>query len=156
MAAHGVAMAFHHHMGTVIEKAHEIDRLMEGTPQSVGLLYDTGHLKFAGEDPAAVARKWAGRINHVHTKDVRPDVVARVHAERMSFLDAVLAGVYTVPGDGCIDFVAALRPMADAGYRGWLICEAEQDPAKAHPLTYARKGYATLVDTVAKLGLQLA
>ena len=80
----------------------------------------------------------------------------RVRAERLSFLDAVVAGVYTVPGDGCIDFVAALRPVAEAGYRGWIICEAEQDPAKADPLTYARKGYATLVDTVARVGLQLA
>ena len=156
MAANGVPMAFHHHMGTVIEKAAEIDRLLEGTPDTVGLLYDTGHLRFAGEDPAAVARKWARRINHVHTKDVRPDVLARVHAERLSFLDAVVAGVFTVPGDGCIDFVAALRPVAEAGYRGWVICEAEQDPAKAHPLTYARKGYASLVATVTKLGLDLA
>ncbi len=156
MAAHGLPMAFHHHMGTVIEKAHEIDRLMAGTPATVGLLYDTGHLTFAGEDPAAVARKWATRINHVHAKDVRLEVMKRVHAERMSFLDAVVDGVYTVPGDGCIDFVEALRPVADAGYAGWLICEAEQDPVKAHPLTYARKGHATLVDTVAALGLQLA
>jgi inosose dehydratase len=156
MAANGVRMAFHHHMGTVIERAHEIDRLLEGTPATVGLLYDTGHLTFAREDPAAVARRWARRINHVHTKDVRPDVLRRVHAERLSFLEAVLAGVYTVPGDGCIDFAAALRPVADAGYSGWVICEAEQDPAKAHPLTYARKGYATLVETVAKVGLQPA
>ena len=156
MAASGVPMAFHHHMGTVIEKAHEIDRLLAGTPESVGLLYDTGHLAFAGEDPAAVARRWAKRINHVHAKDVRPEVLRRVHAERLSFLDAVVDGVYTVPGDGCIDFMAALRPVADAGYAGWIVCEAEQDPAKAHPLTYARKGHATLVDTVQRLGLELA
>ena len=156
MAENGVPMAFHHHMGTVVEKAHEIDRLMAGTPETVGLLYDTGHLTFAGEDPAAVARRWAKRINHVHAKDVRPEVMKRVRAERLSFLDAVVAGVYTVPGDGCIDFVAALRPVAEAGYGGWIICEAEQDPAKADPLTYARKGYATLVDTVSRVGLQLA
>jgi myo-inosose-2 dehydratase len=156
MAENGVRMAFHHHMGTVIEKAHEIDRLMEGTPPSVGLLFDTGHLTFAGEDPAATARKWAKRINHVHTKDVRPDVLKRSNAERWSFLDAVVAGVYTVPGDGCIDFLAALQPIADAGYSGWVICEAEQDPKKAHPLTYAKKGYANLVATAAKVGLQLA
>ena len=129
---------------------------MAGTPDTVGLLYDTGHFTFAGEDPAPVAKKWAKRINHVHTKDVRPDVLKRVRAERLSFLDAVVDGVYTVPGDGCIDFVAALRPVAEAGYSGWLICEAEQDPAKAHPLTYARKGYATIVATVEKVGLQLA
>lgn len=156
LAESGVPMAFHHHMGTVIEKAHEIDRLMAGTPETLGLLYDTGHLAFAGAEPAAVARKWARRINHVHAKDVRADVLRRVHAERLSFLDAVLAGVYTVPGDGMIDFAAALRPVAEAGYAGWIVCEAEQDPAKAEPLTYARKGHATLVDTVRRLGLELA
>lgn len=144
MAAQGVRIAFHHHMGTVIEKAHEIDRMLEGTPPSVGLLFDTGHLRFAGEDPAATARRWAARINHVHAKDVRPDVLARAEAERWSFLDAVVGGVYTVPGDGSIDFGASLAPIADAGYAGWLIVEAEQDPARAHPLTYARKGYAHL------------
>jgi inosose dehydratase len=156
MAENGLPMAFHHHMGTVVEKAHEIDRLLSGTPGTVGLLYDTGHLAFAGEDPAAVAGNWAKRIVHVHAKDVRPDVLGRVHAERLSFLDAVVEGVYTVPGDGGVDFVAALRPVAEAGYAGWVICEAEQDPAKAHPLTYARKGHAALVDTLAKVGLQLA
>ena len=156
MAANGVRMAFHHHMGTVIEKAHEIDRLMAGTPDSVGLLLDTGHLAFAGEDPAAVARKWAGRVNHVHAKDVRPDVLRRAREERWSFLAAVLNGVYTVPGDGCIDFVAALQPIADAGYGGWVICEAEQDPARAHPLTYARKGCATLEALMTQVGLKLA
>jgi inosose dehydratase len=156
MAGQGVRIAFHHHMGTVIEKAHEVDRLMEGTPKSVGLLFDTGHFTFAGDDPAAVARKWARRINHVHAKDVRPDVLRRAREERWSFLDSVLNGVFTVPGDGSLDFEAAMEPVADAGYSGWLICEAEQDPAKAHPLTYARKGYATLKATAEKVGLEIA
>jgi inosose dehydratase len=156
MAGQGVRIAFHHHMGTVIEKAHEVDRLMEGTPKSVGLLFDTGHFTFAGDDPAAVARKWARRINHVHAKDVRPDVLRRAQGERWSFLDSVLNGVYTVPGDGSVDFVAALEPLADVDYSGWLICEAEQDPAKAHPLTYARQGYATLKATAEKVGLEIA
>jgi inosose dehydratase len=157
MAGQGVRIAFHHHMGTVIEKAHEVDRLMEGTPESVGLLFDTGHLTFAGDDPAPVARRWASRINHVHAKDVRPDVLRRAREERWSFLDSVVNGVYTVPGDGgCVDFAAALRPLAEAGYEGWLICEAEQDPKKAHPLTYAKKGYATLEATARKVGLELA
>jgi inosose dehydratase len=156
MAGQGVRIAFHHHMGTVIEKAHEIDRLMQGTPATVGLLFDTGHLTFAGEDPAELAGKWAKRVNHVHAKDVRPDVLKRARAERWSFLESVLNGVYTVPGDGNVDFVAALKPIADAGYSGWLICEAEQDPAKAHPLTYAKKGYATLKATAENVGLQLA
>jgi inosose dehydratase len=156
MAEQGVQMAFHHHMGTVVERASEVDRLMEGTPATLGLLYDTGHLTFAGDDPAQVARKWARRINHVHAKDVRPDVLERVRKERWSFLDAVVGGVYTVPGDGCVDFEAALRPVAEAGYSGWLIVEAEQDPAKAHPLTYAKKGYAHLRAVAEKVGFQVA
>ncbi len=157
MAENGVPMAFHHHMGTVIEKAAR-DRPADGRARPRRWACST--TPATSPSPARTRRrwrrKWAKRINHVHAKDVRPDVMKRVHAERLSFLDAVVAGVYTVPGDGCIDFVAALRPVAEAGYGGWMICEAEQDPAKAHPLTYARKGYATLVDTVARVGLQLA
>lgn len=156
MAEQGVRIAFHHHMGTVVEKASEVDRLMEGTPPSVGLLLDTGHLAFAGEDPAGVSRRWAHRINHVHAKDVRPDVLARAHAERWSFLNSVVEGVFTVPGDGSVDFVSALRPVAEAGYGGWLIVEAEQDPARAHPLTYARKGHAALLAAAQAVGFSLA
>lgn len=157
MAGEGVAMSFHHHMGTVVERAHEVDRLMAGTPASVGLLFDTGHLAFAGDDPVAVARRWAERVNHVHCKDVRPEVVRRAREERWSFLDAVVNGVFTVPGDGGgVDFAAALEPLAKAGYGGWVICEAEQDPAKAHPLTYAKKGHATLRATIEQVGLKLA
>jgi len=156
MAAQGVRIAFHHHMGTVIETAAEIGRLLSGTPDSVGLLFDTGHLAFAGEDPAAVARRWAHRVNHVHAKDVRRDVLARALRERWSFLDAVVAGVYTVPGDGCVDFAAALHPIAAAGYAGWLIVEAEQDPAKAHPSTYAKAGYAQLRAVADAVGFAVA
>jgi len=156
MAGQGVRLAFHHHMGTVVETAAEIDRLLSGTPDSVGLLFDTGHLAFAGEDPAVVARRWAHRISHVHAKDIRPGVLAQARRERWSFLDAVVAGVYTVPGDGCVDFAAALRPLAEAGYAGWLIVEAEQDPAKAHPLTYAKAGYAHLRSTANLVGFPIA
>jgi inosose dehydratase len=156
MAGQGVRIAFHHHMGTVIETAEEIDRLMEGTPESVGLLFDTGHLAFAGADPASVARRWAHRINHVHAKDIRPDVLHHVRQQRMSFLDAVVAGVYTVPSDGGIDFTAALRPLAKVGYNGWLIVEAEQDPGRAHPLTYATKGYRHLRATAEAVGFAVA
>jgi len=156
MAAQGVRIAFHHHMGTVIETAAEIGRLLSGTPDSVGLLFDTGHLAYAGEDPAPVARRWAHRVNHVHAKDVRPNVLERVLRERWSFLDAVVAGVYTVPGDGCVDFAAALRPIAAAGYAGWLIVEAEQDPAQAHPLTYAKAGYAHLRSVAGAVGFAIA
>jgi inosose dehydratase len=156
MAGQDIRIAFHPHMGTVIERAHEIDRLMEGTPDSVGLLLDTGHLTFAGAGPAAIARKWARRINHVHAKDVRADIMRRALRERWSFLDAVIGGVFTVPGDGSVDFIAALGPVAEAGYAGWLIVEAEQDPARAHPLTYARKGYANLRVAAEQVGFQVA
>jgi len=155
MAGHGVRIAFHHHMGTVIETAAEIDRLLAGTPDSVGLLLDTGHLVFAGEDPAALSRRWAHRVNHVHAKDVRPHMLAQARRERWSFLDAVLAGVFTVPGDGCVDFAAALRPVAAAGFDGWLIVEAEQDPARAHPLTYAKAGYAHLRSVADAIGFAI-
>ena len=135
MAGRGVRIAFHHHMGTVIEKAHEIDRLMEGTPDErrPAVRYRPSHLCRRATLPPWHANG-RGRVNHVHAKDVRPDVLERARRERWSFLDAVVNGVFTVPGDGGVDFVAALKPIADAGYDGWLIVEAEQDPAKAPSL----------------------
>lgn len=144
LAARGLALAYHHHMGTVIQTAAEIDRLMASTGPEVGLLLDTGHLSFAGGDPARAAARHAARINHVHCKDVRADVLRDVRARDTSFLDAVLAGVFTVPGDGSVDYPAVLAPLAARGYAGWLVVEAEQDPAKAHPLTYARMGFRNL------------
>jgi inosose dehydratase len=147
LAARGLALAYHHHMGTVIETAAEIDRLMAETGPEVGLLLDTGHLSFAGGDPAAAARRHGARVVHVHCKDVRAAVLQDVRARDTSFLEAVLAGVFTVPGDGCVDYPSVLSPLAARGYAGWLVVEAEQDPAKAHPLTYARMGH----DNVARL-----
>ena len=151
----GVQLAFHHHMGTVIQTEAEIDRLMAGTSDDVGLLLDTGHLVFAGGDPVAVARRHAGRIVHVHCKDVRADVLAVVLREDRSFLRAVLDGVFTVPGDGSIDFAALLAGLQPADYAGWLVVEAEQDPAKAHPLTYARMGFTNLKRAAEAAGLQV-
>ena len=144
LRTHGVRLAFHHHMGTVVQTEDEIDRLMAGTDEDVGLLLDTGHLVFAAGDPVAVARRHAKRIAHVHCKDVRADVLADVLRRDASFLRAVLDGVFTVPGDGSIDYPSVLAPLARAGYSGWLVVEAEQDPAKAHPLTYARMGFTNL------------
>ena len=144
LASRGLGLAYHHHMGTVVETEAEIARLMSVTGREVGLLLDTGHLTYAGGDPAATAQRHAGRIVHVHCKDVRANVLSAAKARDLSFLDAVLAGVFTVPGDGIVDYAAVLPPLAAAGYRGWLVVEAEQDPAKAHPLTYARVGHATL------------
>ena len=142
--ARGVRLAYHPHMGTVVETADEIDRLMQLAGDAVGLLLDTGHCTYAGADPAAVARRHARRIVHVHCKDVRAAVLELARRRDQSFLDAVVDGVFTVPGDGSVDFGAVVGILRDAGYGGWLVVEAEQDPAKAHPLTYARKGFAHL------------
>jgi inosose dehydratase len=144
MAAFGVRMAFHHHMGTIVESEADIDRLMAHTGEVVGLLFDTGHCVFAGGDPAKVLARHSGRVVHVHCKDIRRDLLNRAIAEDMTFIQAVIAGVFTVPGDGCIAFEPLLRRLRETGYSGWLVVEAEQDPRKAHPLTYARLGYRNL------------
>lgn len=138
--AEGLTIVYHHHMGTIVQTEREIDRLM--TETTVSLLLDTGHATFAGADPVALARRYRERIRHVHCKDVRAPVLAESQAGDWSFLDSVVAGVYTVPGDGCVDFAAVLAELPD--YSGWLVVEAEQDPARADPLTYARLGHDTL------------
>lgn len=144
MAAFGVRMAFHHHMGTIVQSEADIDRLIANTGEAAGLLFDSGHCLFAGGDPAALLERHVGRVVHVHCKDVRREVLKRAVAEDMTFLAAILAGVFTVPGDGSIAFAPLLRILRAAGYAGWLVVEAEQDPRKAHPLTYARLGYRNL------------
>ena len=152
LAGRGVPMSYHHHMGTVIERAHEVDRLMAHTGEAVGLLLDTGHLTYAGDDPLAVTRRHGRRINHVHCKDIRAEVLERSRAADLSFLDAVLEGVFTVPGDGCIDFAAFARTLAAFDYEGWVVVEAEQDPQKAPPLQYARMGHDHLAAVFAEAG----
>jgi len=149
----GVQIAYHHHMGTVIETEADIDNLMKHTGPDVGLLLDTGHLTFAGADPIAVAERWAHRINHVHCKDIRRDVLADVKNRKTSFLDAVLNGVFTVPGDGCIDYSTLFTLLKSNEYKGWLVVEAEQDPAVANPLTYATLGYNNLSQLAKDAGL---
>lgn len=150
----GTPLAYHYHMGTVVETPDEIDIFAEVTGDSVGILLDTGHLTFAGGNPLDVIAKWGHRINHVHCKDVRADVLKRAKATDSSFLNAVIDGVFTVPGDGCVDFPAVLKALKEADYRGqWLVIEAEQDPAKAHPLTYVTKGRQHLSALVAEYGL---
>jgi inosose dehydratase/3D-(3,5/4)-trihydroxycyclohexane-1,2-dione acylhydrolase (decyclizing) len=147
----GVRLVYHHHMGTIVEAEADIDAFMQATGPSVHLLLDTGHATFAGADPAALARRYRERISHFHAKDVRPDVIERARGERLSFLDAVIAGVFTVPGDGCVDYPAVLRELP--GYSGWAVVEAEQDPDKAHPLTYAKMGYSNLRRYLDEAGL---
>jgi len=148
----GVGMAFHHHMGTIVETDAEIDRLMAVTGPSVGLLYDTGHCVFSGGDPEALLRRHVKRVVHVHCKDARKDRLDKARATDESFMQAVLDGVFTVPGDGYIDYPKLLSILHDAGYSGWLVCEAEQDPGKAHPLTYARMGFSNLVRMALQAG----
>ena len=136
----GLTMTYHHHMGTGVQTAEEIDRLMDETdPELVWLLYDTGHLVCSGEDYLAILKKYLPRIRHIHLKDVRMEVRNRVKAENMSFLDGVRAGMFTVPGDGNVDFEPIFDIVNASDYDGWYIVEAEQDPAKANPLEYAIK-----------------
>jgi hypothetical protein len=139
-------MAFHHHMGTIVETDDEIDALMARTGEAVGLLFDTGHCAFSGGDPKALLQRHVRRVVHVHCKDVRPAMLTRARAEDMSFMGAVVEGIFTVPGDGSIDYAALLEMLADNGYEGWLVVEVNRDPAKAHPLTYATM--ATAISTV--------
>lgn len=136
----GISLTFHHHMGTVVQTAAEIDRMMENTdPELFSLLFDSGHLAYCGEDYMAVLKKYAKRIKHVHLKDIRPEVIEKVKAEHLSFLQGVRLGTFTVPGDGAIDFGPIFDVLAENGYEGYVLVEAEQDPAIANPLEYAIK-----------------
>ena len=137
----GFKLCFHHHMGTVVQTAEETDRMMAVTdPRYVFLCYDTGHFTFAGEDPLAMLKKYVDRVGHVHLKDMRLPVVEEARRNEWSFLTSVRNGAFTVPGDGDVDFDPVFRVLSDAHYEGWLLVEAEQDPAKANPLEYAIKG----------------
>ena len=141
-------LCYHHHMGTGVMFRPEVDRLMAETDaEVVHLLLDTGHLYWAGDDPLALAKAYAGRIRHVHLKDIRRDVMERCNASNRTFIEGVMEGVFTVPGDGVIDFAPIFRVLADAGYAGWLMVEAEQDALKANPLDYARKARAYIRQT---------
>lgn len=151
----GVKIAYHHHMGTVVQTEADIDNLMANTSDAVGLLLDTGHLTYAGGDPVAVQQRHAQRINHVHCKDVRRAVLDDVLNRDSSFLNAVLAGVFTVPGDGSVDYPSVFKGLKAANYAGWLVVEAEQDPAVAHPLTYAKLGYKNLRELCAGSGIEV-
>lgn len=142
-------LCYHPHMGTGVMIQSDVDRLMENTkPEQVHLLLDTGHLAFAGADPLEVTRKYGSRVKHIHLKDVRAEVVTRVRQENLSFQQGIEAGVFTVPGDGAIDFVPIFEALAAAHFEGWLVIEAEQDPAKATPLKYAKMARQYLRQTL--------
>jgi inosose dehydratase len=151
----GVQLAYHHHMGTVIETTEDIDLLMQNTGESLGLLLDSGHLTYAGGDSLAVIAKHGKRIVHVHAKDVRASVLKDAKNRDLSFLDSVLNGVFTVPGDGSIDYLAIFKGLKALDYCGWIVVEAEQDPSIAHPLTYAKLGFQNLQSFAAQAGFVL-
>ncbi len=137
---YGIALTFHHHMGTVVQDEDEVKRMMENTnPDFVSLLYDTGHFAYCGVDPLKMVKTYADRIKHVHLKDIRPEIVEKVKKENLSFLEGVRMGTFTVPGDGSIDFEPIFKVLEETGYEGYMLVEAEQDPAKANPLAYAIK-----------------
>ena len=148
---YGLQLVYHHHMGTCVQSESDIDRFMEVSGDAVHLLLDTGHATWGGADPVRLARHYKARIGHFHAKDVREAVMWQANREDWSFLDAVLAGVYTVPGDGVIDYVRVLRELS--GYSGWAVVEAEQDPVKAEPAKYAALGYNNLRWFLGEAGL---
>ncbi len=153
-AKHGMPLAYHHHMGAVVETEAELDLLMKHS--TVPLLYDAGHLSFAGGDLLRVIENHHQRIIHVHTKDIRSPVVNGLNRSQESFLDAVIQGAFTVPGDGSLDFEAIVKALASKGYEGWFVVEAEQDPKLNPPLEMARKGHAELLRVMAAAGYQVA
>ncbi|HNB27532.1 MAG TPA: myo-inosose-2 dehydratase [Alphaproteobacteria bacterium] len=156
LLANGVRMAVHHHMGTVIESAADVDRLLENSGPAVGLLLDTGHMTFSGGDPLAVAKKHAKRIVHVHCKDIRRYALTACRRRDVSFSEAVLCGIFTAPGDGMVDFKSVFDVLGKAKYSGWFVQEAEQDPRVAHPATYAELGCAHMAKLCAGAKLKLA
>jgi inosose dehydratase len=146
LTSQGLTLVYHHHMGTIVESPDEIDALMQATGPHTHLLFDAGHCAFGGGDPVAVLTKHVARVRHFHAKNIRPAITARVRAEGLSFLQGVVAGAFTVPGDqeGGVDFAPLLKILKGAGYDGWIVIEAEQDPAVRNPLLYQTLGLATL------------
>ena len=153
--SHGMKLAYHHHMGTVVQVEEEVDKLMAMTTHDLGLVFDTGHLIYAGADPLEVYKKHSSRVMHIHCKDVRGEILNRSLETDSSFLNSVLNGVYTVPGDGDFNFPELFKMVSDNNFNGWVVVEAEQDPAKAHPLTYVTMGYENIKSYCEKFGIQI-
>jgi inosose dehydratase len=154
--AHGVRLAYHHHMGAYVQSPADVDRLMALTGDDVGLLFDSGHMTFAGGDAVAMLSRHVRRVCHVHCKDVRPRVLAMAWNRNWSFLDSVINGAFTVPGDGGVDFASLVELLQQNGYRGWLVVEAEQDPSVAPSYRYAELGYRHLRDLLARFDSRAA
>ncbi|HJS80527.1 MAG TPA: myo-inosose-2 dehydratase [Vitreimonas sp.] len=153
LAGEGLKFAYHHHLGTVVENQADMDAFVAATSPSVGFTLDTGHAALGGVKAVDMIERHPERIAHVHCKDVRDVVHAETRRTGKSFLDGVLAGIFTVPGDGSIDFGAVMKALKRIGYEGWIIVEAEQDPALASPRTYGELGLATLKREAAAAGL---
>ena len=153
--SHGMKLAYHHHMGTVVQVEEEVDKLMAMTTHDLGLVFDTGHLIYAGADPLEVYKKHSSRVMHIHCKDVRGEILNRSLETDSSFLNSVLNGVYTVPGDGDFNFPELFKMVSNNNFNGWVVVEAEQDPAKAHPLTYVTMGYENIKSYCEKFGIQI-
>jgi inosose dehydratase len=153
IASRGMRFAYHHHLGTVVEREEDLEAFIASTSPAVGLTLDTGHAALAGIDPNATIRRHPKRISHVHCKDVRRKVFDGVVRSRKSFLDGVLDGMFTVPGDGDLDYAAVMKALAGIRYQGWIIVEAEQDPAKAEPRRYQEIGISTLKREARDAGL---
>ena len=154
-ASQGIALVYHHHMGTIVESEDEIDRLMVNTGPHAKLLLDTGHCLFGGGNPERAARKHMARVGHIHAKNVRPEIAGQVRSEGLSFLEGVRRGVFTVPGDeeGGVDFPPVLKIAAEHGYQGWLVIEAEQDPDIRNPYHYQSMGLSSLKTMARAAGL---
>jgi inosose dehydratase len=149
----GLKFAYHFHLGTVVERPQDLDAFVAHTHANVGFVVDTGHAALGGVDAVALIRRHPGRVAHVHAKGIRRPVFDQVRAGCRSFLDGVLAGMFTAPGDGDIDFAPVMAALADIGYAGWIVVEAEQDPKLADPVTYSRLGLATLKAAAVAAGL---
>ena len=155
MADEGMPMAYHHHMGSIIESEDDVNWLMDGSDNALKLCFDTGHLLFGGGDIMATLDRWGDRIHHVHFKDIRPNIVKNIRENDRSFLDAVIEGAFTVPGDGCIDFGAVAHTLKAQEYEGWIVVEAEQDPSKANPYDYSKMGYEHILKVCDDAGMEI-
>ena len=155
MEDNGVPLAYHHHMGTVVQSQEDTERLIDNTSDAVKLLIDTGHMMFAGGDFAKIAKDYSTRLHHVHCKDIRKEVLDVALKDDLSFIDAFFAGAFTVPGDGCINYNNFLKILKDSNYEGWLVVEAEQDPQKANPFEYGKIGFNHLKKIALDCGFKI-
>ena len=151
----GMPISYHEHMGTIIQSEQDVDKFIEKTNDKTFLLYDTGHLLFANANNERVLKNYIKRINHIHFKDIRREILIKSLNQDLSFRDSFLDGVFTVPGDGCIDYKPIVKILFENNYTNWLVVEAEQDPSKANPFEYAKKGFKYLSSILSEVGYKI-